>query len=201
MALINCKECGKEISDTVKKCPHCGYRNEQLKKEAKDKMKSYIKKYKKIITITIIVVVIGMAGIIGVSVHNQQMAKKAEIEANTLSEDEKTVAKIVKKYQGALKNPESMQIFEIRKYSSFVLMDTSGQNGFGGTTRDIVSYSIDGTYMGNDSKANNNITKYTSKEDKVEIVLAQAIRKNWKNTKDYIVINKDKILRNLEQVN
>jgi len=25
MALINCKECGKEISDTAKKCPNCGY--------------------------------------------------------------------------------------------------------------------------------------------------------------------------------
>lgn len=25
MALINCPECGKEISDKVKACPHCGY--------------------------------------------------------------------------------------------------------------------------------------------------------------------------------
>ncbi len=25
MALIKCKECGKEISDTVKKCPYCGF--------------------------------------------------------------------------------------------------------------------------------------------------------------------------------
>lgn len=25
MALINCPECGKEISDTASKCPHCGY--------------------------------------------------------------------------------------------------------------------------------------------------------------------------------
>ncbi|MBU5471725.1 zinc-ribbon domain-containing protein [Falcatimonas sp. MSJ-15] len=26
MALIKCPECGKEISDTVKSCPHCGYK-------------------------------------------------------------------------------------------------------------------------------------------------------------------------------
>ena len=33
MALIKCKECGKKISDTVKYCPHCGYRiNEDVKK-------------------------------------------------------------------------------------------------------------------------------------------------------------------------
>ena len=26
MALINCKECGKEISDKATSCPHCGYK-------------------------------------------------------------------------------------------------------------------------------------------------------------------------------
>ena len=25
MALINCPECGKEVSDTANLCPHCGY--------------------------------------------------------------------------------------------------------------------------------------------------------------------------------
>ncbi len=25
MALVNCPECGKEISDSAKSCPHCGY--------------------------------------------------------------------------------------------------------------------------------------------------------------------------------
>ena len=205
MALINCKECGKEMSSTVKKCPHCGYKNEQLKGETKEKRANFIKKYKKVIIIGIIVVIVGIVGIVG---YNQQMVKKAEkeriqaeIEANTLNENEKVVAKIVKKYQGALKNPESMQIFEIRKYDSFVLMDTSGQNGFGGTTRDVVSYSLDGTYMGNDGEADRTITKYTSSEDKLEITLAKAIEKNWKTRTDYIVMDKDKILRNLDQAN
>lgn len=26
MALINCEECGREISDKAKSCPHCGYK-------------------------------------------------------------------------------------------------------------------------------------------------------------------------------
>ena len=26
MALINCKECGKEVSDKAINCPHCGYK-------------------------------------------------------------------------------------------------------------------------------------------------------------------------------
>lgn len=36
MALINCPECGKEISDTAKKCIHCGYaltKNTEKKKK------------------------------------------------------------------------------------------------------------------------------------------------------------------------
>ena len=27
MALIKCSECGKQISDKAKKCPHCGANN------------------------------------------------------------------------------------------------------------------------------------------------------------------------------
>ena len=33
MALIYCKECGKEISDTVTSCPHCGYLNNSTQNE------------------------------------------------------------------------------------------------------------------------------------------------------------------------
>jgi hypothetical protein len=31
MALINCKECAKEVSQTAKKCPHCGVANPGVK--------------------------------------------------------------------------------------------------------------------------------------------------------------------------
>ena len=31
MALIKCKECGKEISDKAKQCVHCGYENDTIK--------------------------------------------------------------------------------------------------------------------------------------------------------------------------
>lgn len=39
MALINCPECGKEISDTTKVCIHCGYRLKQKRKEPKEDRK------------------------------------------------------------------------------------------------------------------------------------------------------------------
>lgn len=35
MALINCKECGKEISDTSKVCVHCGAKTEKAKENKK----------------------------------------------------------------------------------------------------------------------------------------------------------------------
>lgn len=35
MALINCPECGAEISDTANKCPHCGYTLKSISKNIK----------------------------------------------------------------------------------------------------------------------------------------------------------------------
>lgn len=32
MALINCPECGKQVSDTANKCPHCGYALKSISK-------------------------------------------------------------------------------------------------------------------------------------------------------------------------
>ena len=60
MALIHCPECNKEISDTVKACPHCGYRikktyNRQPKKNALDKID---KKKMKLIYIIVGIVII-----------------------------------------------------------------------------------------------------------------------------------------------
>ena len=37
MAIIFCPECGKEISDTNKKCPHCGFKLPKIKKSVNKK--------------------------------------------------------------------------------------------------------------------------------------------------------------------
>ncbi len=47
MALIKCKECGKEISNTIKSCPHCG---------AKLKSKGCLGKFFKIVLYLIIII-------------------------------------------------------------------------------------------------------------------------------------------------
>ena len=35
MALITCSECGKELSSTAERCPHCGHKTEFAKDSAK----------------------------------------------------------------------------------------------------------------------------------------------------------------------
>lgn len=73
MALIKCKECGKEISDTAKACPNCG---------AKIKAKKFIlKNYKKtiIISFLIIFVIVGViiSGIM-INEHNKELNRQYE---------------------------------------------------------------------------------------------------------------------------
>ena len=135
---------------------------------------------------------------------------QAEIQANTLTEDEKMIASVVKKLQSSLKNPDSLQVFEIIYHkgddeSATVIIDSSGQNGFGGTTRRRYMYLIktDGTitYWGDDDKADKTITKYTSASDKLEIAAAKVVKEYWTKRESYFVADTDKIMRNLDQAN
>lgn len=167
----------------------------------KDRKERFIKEHKRIIII--IAVLIIAFGSIAVVLYN-----------NRLTEDEKMVAKVVKTYHDNLKNPDSMQIFEIRIYNNeeknmkMILMDTAGQNGFGGSTRNIVAYTSDIKYLGNDSKVDTKITKYTSNSESNEIVISKIIYETWYNegkyidlgTKKYTSIDVNKILKNYEKI-
>lgn len=74
MALIKCPECGKEVSDTIKKCSSCGYR---IKKRNNKKI---------IILIAIILVLISISVIIGLLVHKTNEKKKVELYKSNISE-------------------------------------------------------------------------------------------------------------------
>lgn len=168
---------------------------EKHSEESKNDTKiSFIKKPKNIIIFTIIILLI----ISVLFAYNHF--------SNILSEDEKMVAKVVKSYHDSLKNPSSMQIFEIRIYDNvdknekIILMDTAGQNGFGGNTRDIVAYTDEAEYMGDDSEADRTISKYTDTSDKIKIIISRGIQTKWKDSKDYTSVDKDKILRNYDKV-
>lgn len=208
MALIQCKECGKEITDTVRKCPHCGFVNKDRKQEKMDKGKNFIKQHLKIISIVVIVLILGIIVVIGYNKKVEQDRIQAEIEANRLTDDEKIGAKAVKILKSNLKNQDSLSVYEIwyRKTQTSaeqVLIDYSAQNGFGGANRNIAMIEND-KFWGSDSKADNKITKYTKQDEMVEILMAQGIHSLWTSkgseSAPFIQLNKDKILMNLEQV-
>lgn len=149
-----------------------------------------------IICILIIIII----GIVGFILYNNI--------SNTLNEDEKKVASTILDYKSNLKRPDSMQVYGIifkkeEDGSATVVFDYSAQNGFGGINRNRAMYLIkaDGTYTywGNDSEADRTITKYTSTEDILEINFAKVVKKYWEERKDFVTLDVDKIMRNLDQ--
>lgn len=71
MALIQCPECGRQVSDKARKCPHCGCPLEELEKKepVKEKKKSEVlektpKEKKKLSKKTIIIIGIVLLSLI-----------------------------------------------------------------------------------------------------------------------------------------
>lgn len=91
MALINCPECSKEISDKVKACPHCGYPlvNEETIKESKVTTKKVNSKKRLYICISVfVIIIIGIAMLIiskdPVRQFKHELIKKNIKEANNI---------------------------------------------------------------------------------------------------------------------
>ena len=127
MALIKCSECGKEISDTIRKCPNCGY----CKKQKLDK-KIFI----------IGGAIVALALIIGVVLMLFTREKP-------LTVLEQQAVDCITDYRTMMKNPDSLQVHNIRWEKNefvedmiFIYIDVSGQNGFGGNNRHIIRYAI-----------------------------------------------------------
>lgn len=91
MALINCPECNKEISDKVQACPHCGYPlveevvNQEIQKN--DIAEQKARKNKKIIVVLLFVIIIGVGLIVRnnmiksqQAIAEQNLAKQKEVE-------------------------------------------------------------------------------------------------------------------------
>ncbi len=93
MALIKCKECGKEISDTSKKCIHCGAK---IKKE-KSKNSSKIKK-------KLILILLGATLIIG-SIITISFLVKSNVEQTNLRDETKNQVEIITEYINIREKP------------------------------------------------------------------------------------------------
>lgn len=139
MALIKCKECEKEISDTVKKCPNCGYQERKFNKKK---------------------LIVGGGIICGLLIVVSIMSFLLSYE-KPLTGLEKQAVECAKDYKSMLKNPESFQIHDIRWEENvlaeeviFIYLDVSGQNGFGGNNRHIIRYSVGNNKIGYQASSN-----------------------------------------------
>ena len=58
MALINCPECKKEVSDSALSCPHCGFQLKEKEKVVKSQVKIPKKKHSAFLTWVIIIAIL-----------------------------------------------------------------------------------------------------------------------------------------------
>lgn len=90
MALINCPECNKEISDKVKACPHCGF--PLVEEQAIEApmtpqqvevtgVKLATKSYKKPVIIGLVILLLATAAFFGIKYLNEQKVERAYQEA------------------------------------------------------------------------------------------------------------------------
>lgn len=89
MALINCPECNKEMSDTIKKCPHCGFviKKKKVKKDKsvkgekkklKDKIINLLKNKKFWISFLIVIVVLFLIALFVSTIQLNRINKAVE---------------------------------------------------------------------------------------------------------------------------
>ena len=98
MALIKCKECGKEISDTSKKCIHCGVKIKKDKPKKEESKKSSKNKKK------IILILLGATLIIGAIITISFLAKN-NVEQTNLRDETKNQIEIITEYINIREKP------------------------------------------------------------------------------------------------
>lgn len=117
MALIKCNKCGKDISDSVKKCPHCGF-------DLKEKEN---KKKNKIIIISVLVAIL----LITILIMIVQGIKESKYK---LSDDNSyEVYEILKDHQNDFKNPSSVRVKKAFVCNNVWNIEIEAKNGYGNT--------------------------------------------------------------------
>lgn len=219
MALIHCPECDKEISDKVKDCPNCGYPlADEIKTEEVIQTKAEKKTLnKKAISITTVIILLSLiiGAITYITVFKPKNTYKEAVamlengkydEAGALLDKisnydnvstvreqmkyESVVFKCITDLKKYLKNPDSLQIYEVeffigkddgtnKKENSteekkpICIIHHGAQNGFGGNTTGYAVFSTkDYSYIGNcDTLDEDKI----SKNDASELLICKVI--------------------------
>ena len=159
MAMIKCKECGKELSDKAKTCPHCGVELNKKKRIIKTS----------VIVVGIVLVTLGIVkvflinGGIGNTIkkyETKQEQKKEEQEQNKIKQNLLGKWKLVKNesrsyYSYEPNNEYFNNPFYENTYTSKIIESVVGDIGITGIiTEDMIKYSEELYYKTNIAKEN-----------------------------------------------
>lgn len=141
MALVQCPECGKEISDQAISCPRCGYvmKTEEDAISVATTLKNRTPN-KRLITLICSAVLIAIVLLVF---------------GGGLNQYEKLALKDCKILRNMLKDPSSMDIYNIYvhpskdgdDYDTLVFIDYAAANSYGGKVRSVATFERN-TYLG-----------------------------------------------------
>ena len=193
MAIINCPECGKEISDRAETCIYCGYplkepmKEEALKKEVsgKELFKEVLGNFGRKIGKKGLLIILAAAIVIAV----------VAVSGKTLNEKEKYVYKVVAEYKEMLKDPDSLvlrgDILYVKdsSYDTFVAFSASGNNSYGTPVTSMpifMNYFYIGDY-------GDEYGDFDEIEDKIKMAKCKLVVATWRLVGDDMV-NDDEYL-------
>ena len=141
MALVQCPECGKEISDQAISCPNCGYTMRKEENVA-NAVAVPVKRApnKRLIVVVCVVVLLAVVLVAFRSSLNQY---------------EKLALEDCRILRNMLKDPSSMDIYNIYvhpskegdDYDTLVFIDYAAANSYGGKIRSVATFEKN-TYLG-----------------------------------------------------
>lgn len=154
-------------------------------------------------------IIIGIIVILCIAFFSAVLLRKSNNETKqediTFSEYEMASIKAVADYKNKIKNPHSLEVFEIRVYkknATDIIFDCKEIIESGKEERKLVEYGLesDGNvkYLVNTSKAGQTSTNFG---EQLEITIANAVKEEWDNDTDYTSIDKEKVLNNLDKAN
>lgn len=122
MALIKCRECGKEISPKAKDCPHCG---------AKPPYRPSLA----FVVISGLLIAFGINATFNETGTTERFKTAEEIAAKEASDMRTKMAYVlIRKVKNSLREPESLDVIEVfsNEKADLLCMKYRARNGFGG---------------------------------------------------------------------
>ena len=150
MALVNCSECKKEVSEKAKTCPHCGYELiselDVKKKKKKEDAKNTRIGCLVVSAIILIIIIIISIGKDDKSTTSEPMTRQDSIESQFSAWNGSHPA-LTTMVKSAMHDSKSFEHVETRYADKddyiFVIMQYRGNNVFGGKVVNSVSANVD----------------------------------------------------------